>query len=71
MTANRVVLLLLSGLVAAGSAVVGSAGTATANQAIVMTERGPIKGIVTPTLRKFLGIPYAAPPAADLRWRPP
>jgi para-nitrobenzyl esterase len=71
MTANKVVLLLLSGLVAAGSAVASSAAKLTVNQFVVMTERGPIKGTVTPTLRKFLGIPYAAPPVADLRWRPP
>jgi para-nitrobenzyl esterase len=71
MTANKVVLLLFSGLAAACSAVAGSAAIATDNQPVVMTDRGPIKGTVTPTLRKFLGIPYAAPPLGDLRWRPP
>src|SRR6266550_7592586 len=70
MTANRVVLLLLSVLVGAGSASAGSAAKLTANQFVVMTERGPVKGTVTPAVRKFLGIPYAAPPVADLRWRP-
>jgi len=38
---------------------------------IVTTERGPVRGVVTPTLRMYLGIPYAAPPVGKLRWRPP
>jgi para-nitrobenzyl esterase len=35
------------------------------------TDRGRVQGVETPTLTKFLGIPYAAPPVGDLRWRPP
>jgi len=41
------------------------------DQPIVITERGPVRGVVTHTLRMFLGIPYAAPPIGSLRWRPP
>jgi para-nitrobenzyl esterase len=50
------------------------ATTATSSQAsqlIIMTERGPVRGIATPVLREFLGIPYATPPVGNLRWRPP
>src|SRR5215472_12149975 len=38
---------------------------------IVMTVDGPVKGIIKQNVRQFLGIPYAAPPVGDLRWRPP
>jgi len=40
------------------------------NPAIV-TEDGPLKGIISPDLNEFLGIPYAAPPIGALRWIPP
>jgi para-nitrobenzyl esterase len=36
---------------------------------VVLTDKGYIKGVETPELRKFLGIPYAAPPVGNLRWR--
>ncbi len=38
---------------------------------IVLTENGFVQGSSTDTTRSFLGIPYAAPPVADLRWMPP
>jgi para-nitrobenzyl esterase len=40
------------------------------NPALV-TESGPLKGITSPTIHKFLGIPYAAPPVGNRRWTPP
>src|SRR5215471_7966207 len=39
--------------------------------ALVMTDEGAVRGTQTATLREFLGVPYAAPPVGDLRWRPP
>jgi len=37
----------------------------------VRTDKGPVRGVESPALNKYLGIPYAAPPVGDLRWRPP
>src|SRR5262249_17469942 len=32
---------------------------------------GQLKGYVADGIASFLGIPYAAPPVGDLRWKPP
>ncbi len=39
----------------------------------VKTQQGKVRGkfINAKQVRAFLGIPYAAPPVGDLRWRPP
>jgi para-nitrobenzyl esterase len=37
----------------------------------VQTSDGPIQGLYARGVTEFLGIPYAAPPVGDLRWRPP
>jgi para-nitrobenzyl esterase len=38
---------------------------------VAVTDKGPVLGLRTDTMDKFLGIPYAAPPVGDLRWKPP
>ena len=37
----------------------------------IVTESGPLEGIVTAQINEYLGIPYAAPPVGALRWMPP
>jgi para-nitrobenzyl esterase len=41
------------------------------NTTIVKTDAGLISGLQQDNLRVFLGIPFAAPPVGDLRWKPP
>jgi para-nitrobenzyl esterase len=50
-------------------AAVQLAGAAVAQQAV--TESGTISGIRANGLSIYKGIPFAAPPVEDLRWRPP
>jgi para-nitrobenzyl esterase len=38
---------------------------------VVKTHAGAVRGNVDGNLRVFLGVPYAAPPVGNLRWRPP
>ena len=38
---------------------------------IVVTHSGAIQGVVQGNILAFRGIPYAAPPTGNLRWRPP
>ncbi|HSR25314.1 MAG TPA: carboxylesterase family protein [Candidatus Eisenbacteria bacterium] len=48
-----------------------SATGSTSQRAIAVTDRGVLEGRQTATMRQFLGVPYAAPPVGDLRWKPP
>ncbi|WP_218776460.1 carboxylesterase family protein [Streptomyces alboverticillatus] len=38
---------------------------------MVTTDAGPVRGTVTERGRAFLGVPFAAPPVGERRWRPP
>lgn len=64
---------LLATLVACGGGV-GSGGGATgcvSTAIVICTQSGQLQGAVEGTLRAFRGIPFAAPPVGDLRWKPP
>lgn len=39
--------------------------------AVVRTESGPVRGLVTDSYRSFEAIPYAAPPVGERRWSAP
>jgi para-nitrobenzyl esterase len=65
--------LAIAGVV--GLLVLGMAAPATGGPGpapdLVYTDRGPVRGVVYEDSRVFQGIPYAAPPVGELRWRPP
>ncbi|WP_405166788.1 carboxylesterase family protein [Nocardia sp. NBC_01499] len=51
--------------------VAGCGGGRAAEAAVVQTRTGPVRGVVTADVRTFSGIPFAAAPVGELRWKPP
>jgi para-nitrobenzyl esterase len=51
--------------------VTGLAGCNNQTSPTATVETGKLRGIELDGVQVFRGIPYAAPPLADLRWRPP
>ncbi|NND53356.1 MAG: carboxylesterase family protein [Gammaproteobacteria bacterium] len=42
-----------------------------ADAPVVMVQNGALQGVSEAGIERYLGIPYAAPPVGELRWRPP
>jgi para-nitrobenzyl esterase len=54
------------------AATVSGLGTAARAQApVVKVDSGQLQGVVDDGVVSYKGIPFAAPPVGDLRWRPP
>lgn len=72
MTKATVAAVLTLGLLAGcGRQQKPGADTVPADPTVVRTTDGPVKGSVTGQVRHFDGIPYAAPPVGELRWKQP
>ena len=69
------VLAAVGAALATGTVATGTASAATAqaapDRAVVVTDSGPVRGTVAADHRTFSGIPYAAPPVGERRWRAP
>jgi len=69
--------LLLTALAACGGGsgvagvVVSPTASCVSTATVVCTQSGQVQGAMEGSYRFFRGIPFAAPPVGDLRWRPP
>src|SRR6266545_5141319 len=68
MTSSQIRCILVAAVLVASAPIAASAAP---KSPVVATDNGPIRGTTTGQMQAFLGIPYAAAPVGDLRWRPP
>src|SRR5258707_3249958 len=62
---------LVRNLLLAVIALAASPASAEEREPVVATGDGRVRGISSDGVARLLGLPYAAPPVGDLRWRPP
>ena len=64
-------LLLLGGCIAHPGMVHPVRFASDARPVLVATQAGTVRGVEGAGVRAWLGVPYAAPPVGDRRWRAP
>src|SRR5262245_22753405 len=65
------VIATVAALLAVTASVSAAAKTKIQQGTLIHLRDGDVQGTTDDQTRKFLGIPYAAPPVGPLRWRPP
>lgn len=72
MSVHRTALATLVALTVLGAGTLATtAATAASADPVVRTDRGAVRGLAEQDTRTFRGIPYAAPPTGEGRWRSP
>ena len=60
-----------AGTIASAEAAMGASPAARQKPLVVRVDSGELQGVVEDGVVSYKGIPFAAPPVGDLRWRPP
>ena len=68
MASGRITGIFVATLLAFGAPIAASAAP---QSPVIATDNGPIRGTTAGAMQAFRGIPYAAAPVGDLRWRAP